>query len=234
MKPPFLPPPRIEPTPIVLDAASSPTAIEARSFALIEEEIGPNRPFTGRAWQVARRIVHAGGDLSLLEELVLPPAAVDAGVRALSLGAAVYTDTEMARAGIPMRRLVPCGSSVECFLYRPGVEEEAKRLGSTRAAAGLRALGDALAGSILVVGNAPTALLALLAHLEAGGKAPALVVGMPVGFVNAAESKELLLRRTDLHSLVLRGRRGGSPLAAAAVNALAVLAEEARTKGNKG
>jgi precorrin-8X/cobalt-precorrin-8 methylmutase len=216
------------PRPVFLDPAAAPGDIEARSFALIEEELGSKRPFSGQAWLVARRILHAAGDLSLLGDLVLPEAALSAGLSALAAGAPIFTDTEMAVAGIPRRRLEAFGCTAECVLSRPGLEKEAAGLGVTRSFAGFAALGSRLGGSLAVVGNAPTAILALLRHAAAGGPPPALVVGMPVGFVNAAEAKELLLRCPDLPSLVLRGRRGGSALAAAAVNALLViLAEEA-------
>ncbi len=204
---------------LALDPCRSPEEIEARSFAIIDAEAGPEKPFFGKAWVVARRLVHTSGDLSLLADLVLPDAAIEAGIDALLSGTVIFTDTEMARAGMPLRRLTPLGCRVECALAPAG---SAPR-GQTRSYAGVTALGARLGGSILAVGNAPTALLALFDHLDRGGPAPALVVGMPVGFVNAAESKELLLRR-DIPSLVLRGRRGGSPLAAASVNALACFA----------
>ena len=209
---------------IRLDPSSTPSAIEERSFAIIEAEVGDLRPFSGKAWLVARRLVHSAGDLSLLSDLHMPEEAVEAGLAALRRGAFVFTDTEMARAGMPQRRLEPLGVTVSCILSRPGLAEEAARRGVTRARAGMEALGDALDGAIVAIGNAPTALLALLDLLDAGVPPPALVIGMPVGFVNAAEAKELLLRRPHIPSLVVRGRRGGSPLAAAAVNALATMA----------
>lgn len=214
-----------------LDSASTPETIEARSFAIIEAEAGEVRPFSGRAWLVARRLVHTCGDLSLLDALHLPDAAIEAGLSALKNGCPVFTDTEMARSGIPMRRLEPFGVSVSCLLTAASsgsaIAALAAEKGVTRSRAGLEALGSRLGGAIVAIGNAPTALLALLDYLESGGPPPALVIGMPVGFVNAAESKELLIKRWQQPSLVLRGRRGGSPLAAATVNALAcILAEE--------
>jgi precorrin-8X/cobalt-precorrin-8 methylmutase len=212
--------------PVFLETARTPEEIEARSFAIIEAEVGGNKPFAGRAWRIARRLVHASGDLSLLDSLFLPDAAIDAGLRALKEGAPVFTDTEMVRAGIPLRRLSPFGVSVSCLLSRPGLSEKARRLGVTLSRAGMEAAGPLLGGAIVAIGNAPTALLALLEYVDAGGVPPALVIGMPVGFVNAAESKELLVRRSDFPSLTVRGRRGGSPLAAATVNALACLAGE--------
>lgn len=213
---------------LVFDSACTPDAIETRSFAIIDAEAGEKKPFTGDAWTVARRLVHAVGDMSLLDSLLLPDDAVAAGVAALRAGRPVFTDTEMARAGIPMRRMEPLGVAVSCILSFPGLAEEAERLGTTRAHVGMMALGSRLGGAVVVVGNAPTALLALLKYVDAGGMPPALVIGMPVGFVNAAEAKELLLQYPSLHSLVVKGRRGGSSLAAAAVNALATIALKER------
>jgi precorrin-8X/cobalt-precorrin-8 methylmutase len=210
----------------ILDPACTPDSIEARSFAIIDAEAGTEKPFSGNAWKLARRLVHTAGDLSLLDALVLPDAAVAAGVFALRSGAPVFTDTEMVRAGIPTRRTDLLGVTVSCMLSLPGLDAEAERLGVTRARAGVMALGERLGGAIVAIGNAPTALLALLDYFDRGGAAPALVIAMPVGFVNAAEAKELLLQYPRVHALTLRGRRGGSPLAAAAVNALAIIALE--------
>lgn len=211
-------------TTISLDPACAPDAIEARSFALIDAEVGEDKPFSGRAWEIARRLVHTSGDLSLLDSLFLPEAAIDAGVQALRRGVTVFTDTQMVRAGIALRRLAPFGVQVECLLAQPGVAETAARFGITRSRAGIEAAGTRLGAAVVALGNAPTALLALLEYLDKGGPMPALIIAAPVGFVNAAESKELLMRRCEAPSLIVRGRRGGSPLAAAMVNALACLA----------
>lgn len=208
---------------IELQPAFSPGGIEARSFSIIDAEVPEPKSFTRLAWPVARRIIHAAGDISLANDLHIPEPAVLAGLEALRRGSPIFTDTAMARVGIPMRRLEPLGCTIECVLDLPRLEEEARQSATTRVSAGFSLVGERLGGSIAVVGNAPTGILALLAHLEAGGPPPALIIGMPVGFVNAAESKELLLRRTNMHSIVVRGRRGGSPLAAATVNALAVM-----------
>lgn len=215
---------------ICLDGASTPGDIEARSFAIIDAEAGENKVFDGIAWELARRLVHTSGDLSLLHDLYLPEEALLAGVAAFRSGARVFTDTEMARAGMPARRLTPLGVEVSCILSLPGVSQTATQRGITRARAGIEAAAPMLGGAVVAIGNAPTALLALLDHIDAGGAPPALVIGMPVGFVNAAESKELLVSRSDIPSLAIRGRRGGSPLAAAAVNALAIIASSAYGK----
>lgn len=200
-----------------------PDDIEAQSFAIIDGEIPEPRPFTGYAWEVARRLVHAGGDISLPGDLYLPDEAVCSGVRALRRGCAIFTDTRMVCSGIPTRRLAPLNSSVQCLLDLPGVADRARSDTITRSRAAMLLAGNTLSGSIVAIGNAPTALLTLLELLDAGLPEPALIIGMPVGFVNAAESKELLVR-SGHPCLALRGRKGGSPLAAAAVNALAIIA----------
>ena len=200
-----------------------PTEIEERSFEIIDNEFGANKPFSGSAWEVARRVIHAAGDPSLAEDLYVPEDAVQAGVAALAAGAPIFTDTMMVKVGISEKRL-PKHNTVRCILDSPEVARVAEQEGCTRSRAGMLRLGEALNGAIVVVGNAPTALLALLELCETHTLRPALVVGMPVGFVNAAESKELLVGASDVPSITLRGRRGGSPLAAATLNALAVLA----------
>lgn len=200
-----------------------PAAIEERSFEIIDNEFGANKPFSGPAWEVARRIIHAAGDPSLAEDLHLPEDAVRAGVEALAAGAPIFTDTMMVKVGISEKKL-PKQNPVRCILDSPDIARVAEQEGCTRSRAGMLRLGEALNGAVVVVGNAPTALLALLELCETHNLRPALVVGMPVGFVNAAESKELLVGAPSLPSIALRGRRGGSPLAAATINALAVLA----------
>ena len=208
---------------MTLQPFHEPADIERRSFAIIDAEAPSPRPFTGHAWEIARRLVHTSADFSLLGDMHLPDAAIAAGIAALRGGASIYTDTEMARAGMPRRRLDPLGCRAECLLALPGVSDTARRLAVTRSRAALLAARDLLPGSILAVGNAPTTLIALAELLDRGAAPPALVIAMPVGFVNAAESKELILEK-PIPCLALRGRRGGSPLAAATLNALAEIA----------
>ena len=211
---------------IQLQDCRTPEEIQARSFEMIDALFPMPRPFKGEAWEVARRLIHTTGDPGLIKDMVLPDSAVRAGIEALLSKAPVYTDTNMVKAGIPLYRLNPLGCSVTCILDLPGVDEAAKELGTTRTKAAMLKLAERLDGAIVAIGNAPTALLALLEETSRLGARPALVVGMPVGFVNAAESKELLLDRADLASLVISGRRGGSPLASATINALACIAHE--------
>lgn len=206
--------------------------IETRSFAVIDAEVSEPRPFQGAQWEVARRLVHTSADFQLLELLRFHPRALDAGVEALRRGATIVTDTEMARMGIPERRLAPLGARAVCLLNAPETAALAARLGLTRTAAAVdlavegrsEQLPEGLGDCIVAIGNAPTALLRLLHWLREGASPPALIVGMPVGFVNAAESKQCLLEQQEIPFITIRGRKGGSPLAAATCNALAELA----------
>ncbi len=206
--------------------------IEAASFAVIDSEVPEPRPFQGAEWEVARRLVHTSADFELLELLRFHPMAVRAGVDALRGGATIVTDTEMARMGIPERRLVSLGARAVCLLNAPGIMELAAGLGLTRTAAAVDVAVDGcseflpggIKGCIMAIGNAPTALLRLLHRVREGAPPPALIVGMPVGFVNAAESKQCLLEQQDIPYITIQGRKGGSPLAAATCNALAELA----------
>ena len=212
-------------TSVELDSACTPQDIESRSFAIIDQELPPPRPFEGPLWQVARRCIHTLGDTDILGDLRLSAAGLEAGVAALLRGCTVYTDTRMAAAGLPMRRLTPLGVTVTPIMALPGLDELARAKKTTRSRAGLESLAGQMSGHIMVIGNAPTALLGLLDVLDRGAPPPALIVGMPVGFVNAAQSKELL-RRSACPHFTLLGRKGGSAVAAACVNALADLALE--------
>lgn len=210
---------------VILDPAATPETIEARSFAIIDAELPEPRPFAGQLWEVARRCIHALGDTAILPDLRLDAAALERGVAALRAGRPLFTDTRMAAAGLPARRMDRLGVEVTPLMALSGVAGQARARGVTRAAAGIRMIADRLAGAIVVIGNAPTALLELLKALEGRAPAtgPALIVGMPVGFVNAAQSKELLAQSAWPHFTLL-GRKGGSAAAAACVNALAELA----------
>ncbi len=190
---------------------------------IIEAEAAGHKPVEGPLWLVLRRMIHASADFELLQLFRAHPEAVARGVGALRSGRLVVTDTRMALCGIPQRRLDPLGCQARCLMDEPETAQLAAELGVTRAAAAVdRACG--LDPGIMVVGNAPTALVRILERIREGRMAPELVVGMPVGFVNAAESKELLLAQETTPYLAIQGRKGGSPLAAAAVNALAEIA----------
>ena len=202
----------------------APDAIEAASLAIIDSEVPEPRPYDGPRWDVVRRLIHTTADFELLDLVRFSDGAVRAGIRAIEAGATIVTDTEMARCAIPPRRLAPFGCAVRCFMNDPEVAAAAKAAGSTRAALAVDFALDLPGPLIFAIGNAPTALLRLLSRIDGGAPAPALVVGMPVGFVNAAQSKALLMTRADLPWIAITGRKGGSALAGATVNALAILA----------
>ena len=213
----------------VLQPIAAPDAIEARSLAIIDAEVPEPRPFIGPHWNIVRRLIHTSADFELLDLVRFSPDAVQAGLAALKNGATIVTDTEMARCAMPPRRLTPLGCTVRCLLNDPTVVATAKANGGTRAAAAMDAALDTLPGPLVfAIGNAPTALLRLLKRLDAGAPAPKLVIGMPVGFVNAAESKALLMTRADVPWIAIAGRKGGSALAGATVNALAILVGEGK------
>jgi precorrin-8X/cobalt-precorrin-8 methylmutase len=192
--------------------------IYRRSFATIraEADLAGLDPVLER---VVVRMIHACGMVDLPDDLDASPGFGGAGCGALAAGAPLLCDTEMVAAGITRSRL-PAGNDVVCTLGDPEVPELARELGTTRSAAALELWRDRLEGAVVVIGNAPTALFRLLELVGDGAGTPAAVIGVPVGFVGAAESK-VELTRAELEHLVVHGRRGGSAIAAAAVNALA-------------
>jgi precorrin-8X/cobalt-precorrin-8 methylmutase len=197
--------------------------IERTSLARIEELAGQALPADPGLRHVARRVVYAAGDPGLAGLVRLHADVVTAGVAALVAGRPVVVDVAMVAAGLRGEGLARLGCPVLVAVAEPNVAEAARAAGTTRSAMGMRLLGDRLAGALVAIGNAPTALLELLDLLDAGCAAPAAIVGMPVGLVAAAESKDELMRRSTPFATVI-GTRGGSPLAAAAVNALLELA----------
>ena len=203
-----------------------PEDIESRSFAIIEAEVPEPRPFIGNEWLVVRRLIHTTADFELLRLVQFHAGGVQAGIEALGNGALVVTDTEMARMGISPHRMDRLGCRVVCAIRDPKVAKDAQKKGTTRAEAAVDYLASSLDNAVCVIGNAPTALLRLLTLVQEGMCTPALIVGMPVGFVNAAESKELLAQQDRIPCITIRGRKGGSSLAAATVNQLAQLALE--------
>ncbi|MFF0308936.1 precorrin-8X methylmutase [Streptosporangium sp. NPDC004379] len=188
------------------------------SFATIraESDLDGLPPEVAR---VAVRMIHACGMTDLVRDLDWSPGAVVRAERALRAGAPVLCDAMMVASGVTRRRL-PAGNEVVCTLGDPRVPELAERLGTTRSAAALELWRDRLEGSVVAIGNAPTALFRLLELVAEGAGRPAAVLGIPVGFVGAAESKRALAD-SDLEHLVVHGRRGGSAMTAAAVNAIA-------------
>ncbi|NLL18491.1 MAG: precorrin-8X methylmutase [Clostridia bacterium] len=201
-----------------MDFIRDPKAIEIKSMELIEELLGEHS-FSQEEKTIAKRMIHAAGDPELGSLIRFHPQAVDQGIMALKQGAPIFTDVKMAAVGINSRVAGYFGSTVNCVIGEPFIAEEAKEAGITRAMAAFRHWGPRLDGSIVAIGNAPTALFELLRLHEEEGITPALVVGVPVGFVGAAESKEALVDSPLLY-ITVKGRKGGSPLAASAVNAL--------------
>ena len=197
--------------------------IYRRSFAIIRAEADLAR-FTPAEERVAVRIIHACGMVEVASDIAFAPGAAEAGIAALAAGAPVLCDASMVADGVTRARL-PAGNAVVCTLRDPRVHGLAAELGTTRTAAAMELWADRLGGAVVAIGNAPTALFRLFELIDAGAPRPACVVGIPVGFVGAAESKEALAARSDLAWIVVRGRRGGSAMAAAAVNALASAAE---------
>ena len=192
------------------------------SFATIRAEAD----LAGLPDDVARvvvRMIHACGMVDLVGDVGYSGQVAAVARKALLAGAPILCDAEMVASGITRKRL-PAGNEVICTLRDPAVPALAATLGTTRSAAALDLWGDRLAGAVVAIGNAPTALFRLLEMIEAGAPRPAAVLGIPVGFIGAAESKDALAA-SDLEYLIVRGRRGGSAITAAAVNALASEAE---------
>jgi len=191
-----------------------PAEIYRQSFATIEREADLAQ-FPGAMRAVAVRLIHACGMVDLARDIAFSPGAAEAGRAALAAGAAVFCDAEMVRSGIIAARL-PAGNELVCTLGHVAARE-----GDTRSAAAVDLWDERLEGAIVAIGNAPTALYRLMERLDAGAPKPALIVAMPVGFVGAAESKaELIANPRGCDFIAVAGRRGGSAMAAAAVNAL--------------
>lgn len=194
--------------------------IYRRSFATVRDEADLSH-LPDDVARVAVRMIHACGQVDLAADIGWSPGVVAAARRALRAGAPILTDAHMVASGVTRRRL-PAANDVVCTLRDPRVPELARRLGTTRSAAALELWGPRLAGAVVAVGNAPTALFHLLDMVAAGAPRPAAVLGVPVGFIGAAESKAALAANDlGLEYLVVRGRRGGSAITAAALNALA-------------
>lgn len=198
-------------------------AIEEGSFGIIDAEVGPH-DFHPSEWQVVRRVIHATADFEFQTITTFHQHAVAAGIAALRSGAPIVADVQMIEAGLNHDRLAVFGCHVHNFISDPEVIAEAKSRGETRAVIAMRRARALLDGGIVAIGNAPTALLEISRMVRDEGLRPALVIGVPVGFVNAAESKEAILG-LPVPAIVTRGRKGGSPIAVAIVHALLMLAE---------
>jgi precorrin-8X/cobalt-precorrin-8 methylmutase len=204
-------------------------SIEDGSFAVIDAEVGPHS-FSPAEWQVVRRVIHATADFEFKTLMCLHPEAIAAGVRALRGGCPVLVDVKMIAAGLSEERLGAYGCAVHSYISDADVIATARANDSTRAIEAMRKahrLGT-LDGAVVAIGNAPTALLEVVRLVKEAGAQPALVIGVPVGFVSAAESKEAALTMA-LPTIVARGRKGGSPIAVAVIHALLALSAEERS-----
>ncbi|EGO61965.1 precorrin-8X methylmutase [Acetonema longum] len=196
-----------------------PQKIENRSMEII-------RPYLDRLnlsepeIKVYSRIIHAAGDPDYANWIRIHPTAIQAGCQALQKGADIFCDVEMVRTGINKTRLGAWGGKVHCLISDPSVIAAAKVTGATRAMTAMRSFGDKLDGSVVAIGNAPTALFELMKMMQETGIRPSLIVGVPVGFVGASESKDLLAAESPVPYITVLGNKGGSPIAASAVNAL--------------
>jgi precorrin-8X/cobalt-precorrin-8 methylmutase len=200
--------------------------IEHDSFAIVDREVGEHHYSDGQ-WQVVRRMIHATADFEFNGLTEFSEHAVEGGIQAILNGAPIVADVEMICVGLSQPRLAHFGISARQFIADADVIAAAKQVNSTRAVQAMRKAHNLglLHGGIVAVGNAPTALLEVLRMIKEEGIKPALIVGMPVGFVSAAESKDLLSELSDIPWIITRGRKGGSTLVVAAIHALLSLAE---------
>lgn len=195
-----------------------PADIEKRSFEIISQEMGDVK-LDPLEEPIVKRVIHTSADFDYLENLVFSPGAVETAMEAILQGVTIVTDTNMAWSGINKRALERFGGKACCFMADEDVREAAGKDGTTRAAASMKKAASLPGPLIFAIGNAPTALVTLYELIQEGRLNPALIIGVPVGFVNVVESKELILK-TDVPHIVARGRKGGSNIAAAICNAL--------------
>ena len=195
-----------------------PMDIEKCSFAIITELLGDTK-LDPENELVIKRVIHTSADFDYVQNLVFSEHAVAKGIEALKNGCDIVTDTQMARSGINKTILGKLGGEVHCFMSDPDVAAEAKERGVTRAIVSMERAAKLSKPCIFAIGNAPTALISLHEQIQAGKLNPALIIGVPVGFVNVVESKEMILG-LDIPHIVARGRKGGSNVAAAICNAM--------------
>ena len=204
----------------------SPHEIEKRSFEIITEELN-GRTFPEDQELVVKRCIHTSADFDYADNLCFSEHAVAKGIEAIREGACIVTDTQMARSGINKKVLARHGGEALCFMSDEDVSARAKETGSTRAAACMEKAAELDKKLIIAVGNAPTALVRLYELIGEGKIKPALIIGVPVGFVNVVQSKELIMQ-TNIPYIVARGRKGGSNIAACICNALLYMMDQDR------
>jgi len=205
----------------------SPEEIEAESFRIIEAELGPHT-WSPQQWPIVRRAIHTSADFEYATSMVFSPNAIASGIAALKAGCGIVTDTTMVISGMSKERLTPFGIKVSCYVADPQVAKDAKAQLITRSILAMRRGGRDANNGIFVIGNAPTALFELIRLIREERVSPKLIVALPVGFVGAAESKEALkelaLSYPELPFITNTGRKGGSNVAAAVMNAILIQA----------
>ncbi len=199
-----------------------PQAVEEASLKIIDQEVG-SHSFNPGQWSVVRQAIYATADYDYARNMAFHPAAVEAGVAAIRFGADIVADSQTVAVGIAKDRLRKHGGTVWCFISDEDVVRKAKEKNLSRAAVSMRKAAETSDGSIYVIGNAPAALIELIDLVKEGKAKPSLIIGVPVGFIDAAGSKEALLGLSTPF-ITCRGPKGGSPVAAAIVNALTLLA----------
>lgn len=201
---------------------TDPMGIENRSMEIIRpylEKLG----LSESERLVYSRMIHASGDPDYANHVALHPQAIADTLAAIERGASIYCDVEMVRTGINRRQLAKFGGNVHCLIADESVAKEAKTLGITRSMVAMRTFGRQLDGNIVAIGNAPTALFEVIRMMKEENIRPACVIGIPVGFVGAAESKEALIEQSPVPYITVRGTKGGSPIAASVINAIQYL-----------
>ena len=210
-----------------MDFIKEPMTIENRSMELIAPHLAELH-LDERETKLYSRLIHASGDVGYAPITRGHPQAIDAAIAALKRGVDIYTDVEMVRTGINKKKLASFGGTVHCLVADPDVAARAKAEGITRSMVAMRTFGKDMDGSIVAIGNAPTALFEVLRLVREEGIRPACIVGIPVGFVGAAESKAELAANDIVPYITVEGSKGGSPIAAAAVNALMYMIDNTR------
>ena len=203
-----------------------PGDIEKRSFEIITAELGDRKLPEDKA-ALIKRVIHTSADFEYADTLCFSDGVMEKALDAIKNGASIVTDTQMGRSGINKRSLAKYGGQVYCFMSDEDVAEAARKNGTTRAVASIEKAVSMEGPLIFAIGNAPTALVRLYELIEEGRISPALVIGVPVGFVNVVQSKELIME-TDVPYIVARGRKGGSTVAAAICNALLYMLDKTR------
>ena len=202
-----------------------PKDIERRSFEIITEELGDTQLIPGTE-PIVKRCIHTSADFDYAKNLVFSKDAVQKALDAIRQGASIVTDTQMGKSGINKKRLAKYGGEVFCFMSDEDVAIQAKTNGTTRAVASMEKAAKLNKKLIYAIGNAPTALIHLYEQVEKGIVDPELIIGVPVGFVNVVQSKELILKLEDTPYIIARGRKGGSNIAACICNALIYMLDE--------